>query len=359
VLTPQLTTGPVPLSAGFAAPLHDVSGLLESLGCKLFARERTLLQHVAWAVRMGVFQQLEERGPLSSEELVSYTPLTEAGTDSLLSVMCALKLLGRSADARFALSPIAREVFLPDSPYFIGDQFSAAGLPMPRLYLRKRASILTRLWFSLIRLQPSLRYGSKTRIDNQHARNLGACATAVKTGEFAAVNCLVDLAGGSGSFAIPFALEYPGRRIVLAELPHAIETVRPLLAKHELQQRVELLAMNAFEFPWRLPECDGMFIGNFLHGFDDATCQRLCRESFDRLAPGGRVWLHEMLWNDSRDGPLITALWHAAMRGGGSGRQRTRHELATLLRNAGYIDVRSRPTLGPYVLVSGQKPRRN
>jgi 3-hydroxy-5-methyl-1-naphthoate 3-O-methyltransferase len=357
--TRQLSLGRAPLRTGFAAPSQDVSSLLESLGCKLFSRERTLLQHVAWSVQMGVFQLLEQRGPSTADEVASSTPLTESGADSLLSVLCALKLLSRSADARYGLRPIAREFFIPDSPYFIGDQLNAAGLPMPRPYLRQRANLVTRLKFSLIRLHPSFRFGSKARIHNQHARNLGACAAAVRTGEFASVNCLVDLAGGSGSFAIPFALEYPDRRIVLAELPLAVENVRPLLATHGLQQRVELLAMNAFEFPWKLPECDGMFIGNFLHGFEDETCQRICRESFDRLAPGGRVWLHEMIWNDNRDGPLMTALWHAAMRSGGAGRQRTRQELATLLSNAGYSDIRSTPTSGPYALVSGHKPRRN
>jgi len=348
-----------PLQPGFTVPTHDLTSVLESIGSKLYVRERTLVQYVAWSVHYGLFAFLDKSGPSTIAEAAAGTPLTESGADSLLGVLSALGLVSRSRDGRYALTPVAREFFLEESPYFVGDQLEPVGPPIPRPYLRQRADFLTRVKMRLLTLQnPTLRYGTRARIENQHARNLGACAAAVRTGEFANVRCLVDIAGGSGAFSIPLALEYPAMRIVLTELPDALANVRPLLKEHGVDERVTLLPMNAFEFPWQIPECDGIFIGNFLHGFKDEACRRLCKESFDRLLPGGRVWVHEMIWNDNRDGPLITALWHAAMLSSCSGGQRTASELSDLLRGAGFLDVRTVPTSGAFAMVCGRKPGR-
>jgi hypothetical protein len=346
-----------PLKAGFSVPTHDLGSVLERVGTKLYVRERTLVQYVAWSVQTGLLEVLDRLGPATVAEAASGTPLTEGGADALLGVLSALGLITRSPDARYALTGAAREFFLTDSPYFVGDQLDPVGPPIPRPYLRQRTSFITRLKLRLLSLQyPALRYGTRARIDNQHARNLGACAAAIRTGEFANVRCLVDIAGGSGVFAIPFALDYPGKRIVLTELPGALANVKPLLREHGLEARIELMPMDAFSFPWKIPECDGMFIGNFLHGFSDDVCRRICREGFDRLQPGGQLWVHELLWNETRDGPLITALWHAAMRSSSPGGQRTARELSALLQDVGFIDVRTVPTSGAFAMVCGRKP---
>jgi hypothetical protein len=215
------------------------------------------------------------------------------------------------------------------------------------LLLKWRLKLLSRL--------PSIRFGSEQRLRNQHARNLAACATAVRTGEFGSVSCLVDIAGGSGTFSIPFALENPRARVILAELPQALPNIRPFLREHSLESRVELLGMNVFEYPWKIPRCDGIFLGNFLHGFGDETCIRVCREAFDCLQPGGRIWIHELIWNPNKDGPLITAINNAGMRSGGAGRQRTAAELNSILRSAGFSAPYVVPGAGAFALIVGRK----
>lgn len=208
-----------------------------------------------------------------------------------------------------------------------------------------------------VSLLPGWRFGSPVRLSNQHARNLPACAAAVRTGEFANVRCLVDIAGGSGTLCIPLALEYSQMRIVLTELPRALPNVRPFLEEHGLENRIELLGVDVFSYPWPLPPCDGIFIGNFLHGFDDEHCRRVCPEAFERLTPGGRIWIHEMIWNENKDGPLMTAMCNATMRSGGAGRQRTATELKSLLRSAGFIGSYVVPTAGAFALVAARKPQ--
>jgi ubiquinone/menaquinone biosynthesis C-methylase UbiE len=346
----------VPLEVGFQVPNQDLCTVLQSLGCKLFTRERTLSQYVFWSVREGLFRFLGERGTASVPEVSANTSLTERGADSILGVLAALQLVSRSPTGQYQLTDSAREYFLEESPYYIGHQLRPVGYPIPGTYLRQTSSILARvkLWL-LLHLHPSMRFGSTDRIENQHARNLSACAAAVRSGEFTGIRCLVDIAGGSGAFSIPFALDYPSARIVMTDLPAALRRARTLLNEHGLSHRIELTEMDAFQYPWKIPQCDGLFIGNFLHAFGDETCVRVCRECFDRLQVGGQLWIHEMLWNDTKDGPLITALWHAAMRIGGSGMQRTAAEISSILTRAGFSNIRLRQTSGAYALIRGEK----
>jgi hypothetical protein len=282
--------------------------------------------------------------------------LTVSGADALLGVLCALRLARRLNDGRYALTPAAQEYLLRESPFYIGNQIEAVGLPIPGPYVKRRVGFLDRMRLRMLALLPMLRYGTRARIDNQHTRNLAACAAAVRTGEFARADRIVDIAGGSGVFAIPLLLEYPRKRVTLTELPRSLPNIRPILTAHGVEDRVELLAMDVLRFPWDIPPCDGIFIGNFVHGFNDEVALKICREAFNRLPAGGTVWLHEMIWNENRDGPMLTALWHAAMKSAGSGGQRSGRELTNMLQKAGFVDTRVTPTHSAFALVSGRKP---
>jgi 3-hydroxy-5-methyl-1-naphthoate 3-O-methyltransferase len=345
-----------PLTAGFRVPTHDLGELLGRVGNWLFPSGHGLVQFLGWAVNMGLFELLGATDQVTVAEVSTRTPLNERGADALLGILCALGLATRSPGGHYRITAPAREYFLRESPFFIGDGLKFIQRKPHALYLREAPGFADRLKLRLIRFAPAFRYGSPARIANQHARNLASCAAAVRTGEFSSVRCLVDIAGGSGTFSIPLALEQPRTRIILAEVPEALQNVRPLLEEHHVQDRVELLALDAFRYPWDIPPCDGIFIGNFLHGFDDETGRRVCRESFQRLESGGRVWVHELLWNDNKDGPLLTAMWNAAMRSAGAGRQRTGQELKDMLRSAGFEQLRIVPTAGAFALVTGRKP---
>jgi acetylserotonin N-methyltransferase len=329
--------------------------VLETLGIKLFARERTLAQYVSWSIDVGMFELLDDLGHAKKEEVAAGTVLTEAGADSLLGIMCALGIISRHEGGTYSLNSVAREYLLKGSPYYIGGQIEAVGYPMPRTYIRGRAAWLTAVKLWLLSLSPSIRYGSAIRLLNQHARNLGACAAAVRTGEFGDVKVMVDIAGGSGAFSIPLALDYPQMRIVMTDLSQAIAGARAILALHDLEQRVELKSLDVLRCPWAVPKCDGMIASNFLRVFGDDTCLQILSEAHRQLLVGGRLWIHEMLWSDALDGPLTTALFHAAMRSAGPGRLRRGGELASFLERVGFRDIRYRPTSEPYSLISGRK----
>lgn len=343
------------LQLGFDTPHHDLDDVLEKLGIKLFSRERTLAQYVSWSARTGLISFLDKNGPSSIDSIVNGTDLTEAGADSLLGILCALGFAMRSELEQYDLSNLSRDFLLKQSPYYIADQIEATGFPIPRPYLKHQSQIVTAFKLWLLGRSSDISYGSVNRLLNQHARNLAACAAVVRNVDFDGMSSIIDLAGGSGSFSIPLALDFPDLRIVLVDLPEAIIGSRKVIAAHGLEGRIALRGVDLLKRPWDIGICDGLFVGNFLHGFADDVCVDVLKESYRHLSRSGRIWIHERLWNANRDGPLITALWHAAMRSAGPGRQRTEREFTKLLEIAGYRDISVSQTCGAYSIMAGRK----
>jgi acetylserotonin N-methyltransferase len=345
-----------PLAIDSAVPTSDLGILLERLGCELLTIEPQVSRYLAWSHESGLFEALAAIGPGSMADVCARTGLNEAGADSLLGVLCALELASRSSEGLYRLMPAAHDYFLRSSPFFMVDQLVSPIHPILETYLQAPISREARIAMRIAEARPRFRYGAEERLRNQHARNLFACTKAVLTGEFSHTQSVLDLAGGSGTFSIPFALKHPEKRITLTEVPGAIDNVRAILREHGLEQHVGLLGFDAFSPPWDVPDCDGIFIGNFLHGFDDQVCVGVAREAFRCLSSGGKIWLHEMIWNETRSGPLCAALLHARMRSAGGGRQRTALELSNILTEAGFIRSYVVPTTETFALIVGTKP---
>jgi acetylserotonin N-methyltransferase len=338
---------PIALTKLSPTASQELGTVLEHLGVNLYSPPP--IQYVAWAQQVGLFEAIDRIGAASLEEVCACTPLNEDGADALLGVLSSVHLVSRRMDCRYEMTEAAEEYFLSKSPYFIGREL-AATRPLPSSYVNERHNFRGRVQNRLRLLLPRVRFGSRKRLRNQHVRNLPACTAAARTGDFADVACLVDIAGGSGTFSIPLALEYPEMRVVLTDLPQALGNIRPILADHNLSSRIELVGLNVLERPWSIPTCDGMFIGNFLHGFDDEACRAICQEARRHLAPGGKLWIHEMLWNTNKNGPLVTALANATLRCI-SGRQRTAAEVLEILSRAGFVNTYTLPTAMPFSLV--------
>src|SRR5689334_4493868 len=108
-------------ASSLSAPSHDVSTWLERLGCKLFPRDRPLVQYVNWCHQVGLLEVLSD-GPMSVREVVSRTRLNERGADALLRVLCALRIAAKGPAGNYSLNEQAREYFAPKSPFFIGNE---------------------------------------------------------------------------------------------------------------------------------------------------------------------------------------------------------------------------------------------
>lgn len=345
------------MSAPLLVPQSDPSGLW-ALG----VHGISLHQYLGWADAAGVFVALGDGAALTTDEVAARTTLSPSGADAFIAVICALRLAVRDGDG-VRLTPMAREYLDRRSPFYLGPSLYgglSADLPaqLGKGQPRRRYSLFTyslRDRLRYLRRRKPQQFGRPEQLAAQHRRNLPVNTVAVATGLFDGVRNLADIGGGSGAFAIPLALAYPAMQITLVDLPRALPHVPKYLQPHGLAGRIALRGLNVHDIPWPLEGCDAILFGNFLHFCDDTECLDLLRESHRLLPPGGRVFLHELLWNDQRDGPVLTALWHFWMATISSGRQRTRAEIAQLLARAGFTSITARPTISDFTLVVATK----
>ncbi len=82
----------------------------------------------------------------------------------------------------------------------------------------------------------------------------------------------------------------------------------------------------------------------------------LSQKSFTSLEPGGRIIIHEMLFNEDKNGPLAAAAFNIIMLEWTQDQQYTGSELSEMLMEVGFIDIEIKPTSGYWSIVTARKP---
>jgi hypothetical protein len=189
---------------------------------------------------------------------------------------------------------------------------------------------------------------------NAHSR-ASAKAVAVQP-LFAEVRSLLDVGGGSAIFPIELSKVRPEVQSTVMEIEAICKEADRYIRAADAQASVKTQAVDMFRAPWPQGH-DAHFFSNIFHDWSDETCRLLARKSFEALAPGGRILLHEMLMDDDGCGPTPAAAFSVLMLLGTKGRQYTLPELRGFLEGAGFVDVQSSQTGGGYYsLVSARKP---
>ena len=118
--------------------------------------------------------------------------------------------------------------------------------------------------------------------------------------------------------------------------------------------RVQTIAVDMFREHW--PQgYDAVFFSNIFHDWSPDVCAQLAAKAFAACAPGGRVYLHEMLVDDTGAHPRTAAAFSMMMLGATKGQQFTSAELQEILRAAGFENIASHCTHGYYSVVTGHK----
>jgi O-methyltransferase domain len=317
---------------------------------------RLYLPTLSVANQIGLFPFLAQ-SPATVDEVAVGLSLGPRGVQAVVSLMSALGFLVQSED-RFHLTDEARTYLLPESPYYQGSILQAADSPMTTTTLRE--------WLENDR-EGHHSEGLKGWMSGEISAEMAAPITSfmhthsfpgamgvARNGDFADVHQLLDVGGGSGCFCIALATRYPNMRFAVMELPAVCMQAEQYVARYGLQGQIETIAANMFTDPWP-SGYDGVFFSDIFHNWDLAHCLLLAKRSFDMLPPGGRIFLHEMLLNDTKDGPPIAAAYSVIMLLT-AGRQYTAQELGQLLQDVGFTDVAVNPTSAYFSLVCARKP---
>lgn len=310
------------------------------------------------ADKMGIFPFLAVT-PSTPDELAKRYSFSLHAMEAFLGVLSSLGFLVQH-QGHFYLTDVSRNFLLPKSEFYWGGMlrlgWATPSLSPAKLFetLRKQptsAGKLANMWEqSEMTLQQD-----KIFTNAMHSHSFPAAIGVARRGNFSNVKRLLDIGGGSGCFCIAIALYHEQMRLTIMERPNVCKAATEYIEKYQLQDRVDTLAIDMFNDPWPTGY-DAMLLSNVFHDWNTENCILLGKRSFDALPSGGTIYVHEMLLDDTKDGPLAAASFSLNMVLITNGKQFTAQEITDLLTECGFRDVSITPTYAYYSLISAKKP---
>lgn len=149
---------------------------------------------------------------------------------------------------------------------------------------------------------------------------------------------VIDAGGGTGALAVSLLRGRPAIQAVVLDRP---EVTALGVVPDDLEGRLRFQGGDLFG-PWPV-RGEAVVLARVLHDWPDEACGAILTRAREALAPGGRLYIVELLRPDEGFAGGLLSL-HLLVSTGG--KERRREEYARLLSAAGLRSVEIRPTLG-------------
>lgn len=152
----------------------------------------------------------------------------------------------------------------------------------------------------------------------------------------------LDVAGGSGCYAIAACERNPDLKVTILDFPNVTKISREFIAKHDLSDRISTMNGNFFDvsFP---DDCDLISFITPLQSYVPEQVIRILKKTYDALLPGGTCLVMDYMLNDDKNGPLDPAFLNlAGVRNGHyTGRVQSGPEFKAFFEEAGFVDTQA------------------
>ncbi|WP_425406880.1 methyltransferase [Hwanghaeella sp.] len=299
--------------------------------------------------------------PRTAEELAEVTALDAERAQTLLTALAGLGLVAVE-DGKFSNSPAAEDFLVKGAKYDFGDYL--------RLQVdRQMYSLLDQIEDALVDELPDGATGSyaqwfsdpeQARIysESQHAGSLGPARGLARQIDLSEASSLLDVGGGTGAYSITLCNAFPNLKATVIDFPNVAKLGRNYVSEAGLADKIRYIDGNALETVWP-KEQDAILMSYLFSGVPDTEHERLIKQAFDCLNPGGIVMIHDFVVHADRTGPKNAALWqlqHTAFTP--QARSLDDEWLATRLAEAGFDAVSVDPMIPAMtMLAKGIRPR--
>jgi SAM-dependent methyltransferase len=306
-------------------------------------------KHLFAASELGVFEALAD-SPATVDSLAARTGLTPRAARISADAMVALGFLERTGD-RYQNGEVAA--------CFLAGRTPADLRPLLRFW----DQISYPTWEHLAQALGSGPPREVFDLDDDQQEIVSAGIEAVLAGpaaalaevvDFASHSRLLDVGGGTGSWAIAAARRHPHLRATVVDLPTVVDMAKGRIAAADLGDRIEAVAVDVMAEP--LPAGHDVFlVANLVHYWSPEGNLALLRRIRDAADVGARLLLADF-WTD----PTHTEPLHAALMAGEfavhirDGDVYSVDDLRSWLPTTGWHFLTHTPLTGPQSLITAE-----
>jgi acetylserotonin N-methyltransferase len=318
---------------------------------------------LAAADELGIFDDLAA-APGNFEEVANRLGLNRRAVRTLLPLLASSGLLLQRL-GRYHISETARNFLLRASPFYWGPVLALIReVPMTHTSVTAalKAPETTANWdittdkptnaWSEGSIAPDL---AKAIAAYMQANCLSAALVTARQIDMSRTRRLLDVGGGSGCFSIALARANPTLRCTIMDLQGMCDVAMGYIHEAGVSDRVDARPVDMFRQEWPRGH-DTILFSNIFHDWDFRACAKLAKKAYEALPAGGRILLHEMLLDDTHDGPPTAAAFSVYMLLATKGQQFTAAELSELLTSVGFVGIEVIPMHGYFAVIAAEKP---
>ncbi|MCS7078846.1 MAG: acetylserotonin O-methyltransferase [Chloracidobacterium sp.] len=297
------------------------------------------------AHRLTVFDVLDAQ-PRTVAELAGVCGLTPDGAGKLLTACLSLGLVACDEAGRYRNSPLAGTFLVRGKPTYQGHLLDYLADLWARFgeleYLLQTGESGPReTAFMLARPDAERQAAERAWVLAMHEIAMGGQAEALcRAVDLSGYTRLLDVSGGSGTYAIRFAEQYPTLTAEVLDLPEVLAVAEDLIRQSSVGDRVRIRPGDFVNADYG-GGYDVVLLSGVLHGLGERHILRVLKKAYAALNPGGCVIVQEM----TPDAPSPTAAQFAAlfslnMMSGGT---YSAEQIALWLNQSGFLRIRVTP----------------
>jgi protein-L-isoaspartate O-methyltransferase len=298
--------------------------------------------------------------PQSLAEICEHLQIKSRAAEALVSMNVSLGLLQINNGA-YTLTQLAKDYLLENSPTYVGDvlDFVIFNNQMYSFDSIKQAVLTNTSQFysgkKIFQAHEEEVTLARSFTKVMHNHSMAAALAWPQVFDLSQHRRLLDIGGGSGAHSIGAVLKWANLQAVILDMAIVCKIAQEYVAQYGLQNQITTRASDMWNDPF--PPADLHFYSDIYHDWPPEKGRFLTHKSFESLEPGGRIIIHETLYdNEQKLGPPAVAAYNMIMLISTEGQQYSGTELSRMLSEAGFVDIKVLPTSGYWNIVTGCKP---
>jgi protein-L-isoaspartate O-methyltransferase len=307
------------------------------------------------AYDLKLFPLLGEK-PRSLSEICAALNIETRPAFAMLSVLVSIKLV-EEREGDYSLTPLAEDYLLESSSTYFGgvlDSMIVSDSVVFSFKSLKQAVLTNSPQFKAFEVFAQQADLARSFTHSMHSHSMAAALAWPAAIDLSGYKRLLDIGGGSGAHSIAAALKWSALQAIVLDLQSVCEVAQEFIARYGLENRIKTHSSDMWQDPF--PAADIHFYADIYHDWPPENGWFLTQKSFESLPSGGRLIVHEMLYNDTKTDPLTVASYNFTMLVTMQGQQYSRRELSAMLAEVWFVDVEVIPTVGYWNIVTGSKP---